>query len=152
MLIGFRITSMTLGRPALASREANVPLPAAVDDIYLEGITATGIQPAGVFSENMFFVQTLKLYAIFGEVLTHVYKPWQDRSKDDQQLDRIPINNIIKTVVDLERDLLDFKSNLPHQLNWDHAGREPGESWLLERQRNILYTRFLFCIPITEYD
>ncbi|KAG4433832.1 hypothetical protein IFR05_010680 [Cadophora sp. M221] len=136
------ITSMTLGRPALTSREATVPLPAAVDDIYLEGEGHTGVQPDEVFSENMFFVQTIKLYGIFSEVLTHVYKPWQDKTKDDQHLDGRLKNNIIKTVMDLEHELLDFKSNLPPQLSCENTFN-PDESWLLTRQRNILFTRFL---------
>lgn len=92
----------------------------------------------------MFFVQALKLYAIFGEVLTHIYKPWQNRTGDGQQVGGWPINNIIKTVVDLEHDLLRFKSDLPLPLSWDRTDKDPCESWILERQRNILYTRFLF--------
>lgn len=120
-----------------------MPLPAAVDDIYLESGTDTGIQPAEIFSLNMFFVQALKLYAIFGEVLTHVYKPWQNRTEDGQQVDGWPTDNLIKTIVDLEHDLLRFKANLPLPLSWDQIDKEPCESWILERQRNILYTRSL---------
>ena len=132
---------MTLGRPALASREASVPLPAAVDDKYLECENPTLSLPPGVFSEDTtFFVQTLKLYAIFGEVLTHVYKPWQDRSKEEQ-MDSRRVSNIIGIVMGLENDLSEFKSNLPPQLNWDSQETRTGEPWLLERQRNILYTR-----------
>jgi len=137
------ITGMTLGRPTLASREANIPLPAAADDIYLEGDNEIAIQPTDLFSQNSFFLQTLKLYAIFDEVLTHVYKPWQEFTRYDHQLDGKLQNSVLSRVVDVEYDLSVFRGQLPVQLRWDMAEKDTGESWILERQRNILHTRFL---------
>lgn len=134
------VTSMTLGRPALAPRKPAVPLPAALEDAYLEGMHATGAEPTDRFSKSTFFVQTLKLYTIFGEVLTNVYEPWQDRSAEALLVEN-HIDTSIKTVIDLERDLAGFKSALPQQLDWDGEHIKGNEPPFVERQRNILYAR-----------
>ena len=136
-----RITGMTLGRPMVASGLSDVPLPAAVDDQYVESGLCE--QPDNSISRNMFYVQTLKLYNVMGEILTQVYKPWEDAKQNAQSGFERPRNSPINVVIDLEYALSDFESNLPPQLHWDRSGMENGEPTYLERQRNVLHTRFV---------
>lgn len=130
---------MTLGRPILPAGVTTVPLPAAIDDAYLENEIEDAVQPEYLFSHNSFFLHTLKLYGIFAEVLTHVYKPWQ--VKDNQHFDGRHKNSVLDTIVDVERDLLSFQANLPLLLRWDNNAEDDGQLWILQRQRSILYTR-----------
>ncbi len=132
---------MTLGRPILSSREATIPLPSAVDDVYLEDEQGAHTQPKGSYSKNTFLVETIRLYAMCGEVLTQIYKPWQDEMADGLERDYSLPDSVLNIVVGVERQLSTFKENLPVPLNWDCVEQHRGESWISERQRNILYTR-----------
>ena len=134
---------MTLGRPGVMSGKSNVPLPMAIDDVYLDTDTQTCMQPDDVFSQNMCFVQTLKLYDIMGEILTRVYNPWQDTISDAARADWSQRNNSINAVIDLECALSEFKSNLPPQLRWSSSGSQPQGLNLIERQRNVIQRRFV---------
>jgi hypothetical protein len=132
---------MTLGRPTITSGESNVPFPTAVDDEYLDYDTNAAQQPDSIFSENNFFVQTLKLYNILGETLRHVYNPSQIKESDDQHVSDRLSNSPMNTVLNLESAISDFESNMPSQLRWDRSGVEVNERDGLERQRIVLHTR-----------
>jgi hypothetical protein len=74
-----RITSMTFGRQIRISQEVarQTPLPAAIDDEYLEDSDSEGSQPIDQPSRLFFFLAYCKLHIILGDILSTFY---HDRS------------------------------------------------------------------------
>lgn len=132
---------MTLGRPSLSSHESTVPLPSSIDD---EELTHTYRDPGTsvkASSRTAFFVQTIALYQILGQILHNVYKPWdQDVRPYDNNHQAGHIARI-GVIIELHEALRRFEENLPVPLRKGEHVAGTHQSNIAIRQRNVLQTR-----------
>lgn len=136
------VLSMTLGRPMSLSDAWPAQLPRAIDDEYMDSTSQLCEQPPGVFSCISFYICTIKLYKILGNILTNVYNLYPvlgiNKSSTDQNE-----NNPLDTLVKMDCALSEFESTIPPQLHWKQ--REGAERSLVsERQSNVLHARYCF--------
>ena len=142
LLMMYRIVSMTLGRPSMTYGKIVAPQPLAVDDEYLSGTLTSCSQPQNVFPITTFFLQSIKLFGILGDILWKVYKPWNEAIGTDRLNEERLQENSMDTIIVLDCALSDFESNIPPQLRWN--GRRPTEvleNRILVQQRNVLHGR-----------
>ncbi|KAI2981883.1 transcriptional regulator family: Fungal Specific TF [Aspergillus niger] len=125
--------SMTHGRPSMTSHLAPIPLPYATgEDVPLT---------------MGFYVATIKLYRILDRILSDVYNMWRGRMNEESKRSTRWSEGNFNSLLELERQLQYFKSNLPPYLSWSASSRPectPDESDILERQRNILRSRYYY--------
>ncbi|PWY95391.1 hypothetical protein BO94DRAFT_571971 [Aspergillus sclerotioniger CBS 115572] len=122
--------SMTHGRPSMTSHLAPVPLP-----------YSTGAVPPTMY----FYMGTIKLYRILDKVLSDVYNMWRSRSSEGVK-STFWSEGSFDPLLELERQLQSFKAGLPSCLKWTTSERldRPVESAILDRQRNILRSRYYY--------
>lgn len=127
-----RLVSMTLGRPPSIMVNDDIPLPAAIDDEYLDTQ-----QPPGVVSRNLFTAENIKMTKILGMILRRIYHP-PPREQPSQ-----PEFPDLNTLLDLDSLLQKTEEAIPVALNWDHLPQVPlsARSQLLRRQANVLHAR-----------
>jgi hypothetical protein len=127
---------MTLGRPMLLSDKWPVQLPRPIDDRYIDFTSAICHQPPDIFSRTYFFIHTIKLYKILGEILSSVYNTASGGEAPGERAESSPLDAIVK----MDCALSDFESNIPPELYW--MNRKEGKvSSILERQTNVLHAR-----------
>lgn len=127
---------MTLGRPMSLSGEWPVQLPRAIDDAYIKPTSLICHQPPDVFSRTSFFIHTIKLYTVLGEILTSVYNPAPgSKSSIERALDS-PFDTIAK----MDCSLSEFESGIPPELSWTTTN-ESQRSPVFEMQTNVLHAR-----------
>lgn len=134
---------MTLGRPPSVMANNDIPLPDAVDDVYLQAQGEGPCQPAGLPSQNTFMVINIKLMKILGLVLSRVYFPAQQQHAQSQG--ELPELNIL---IHLDALLQEAKREIPAPLDWDRPPPLDSEHIsdtyrIFRRQANVLAARWL---------
>nr|XP_001389538.2 fungal specific transcription factor [Aspergillus niger CBS 513.88] len=101
--------SMTHGRPSMTSHLAPIPLPYATgEDVPLT---------------MGFYVATIKLYRILDRILSDVYNMWRGRMNEESKRSTRWSEGNFDSLLELERQLQYFKSNLPPYLSWSASSR-----------------------------
>lgn len=133
---------MTLGRPSLSSHESTVPLPSSIDDEELIHTYRDPGVSVKASSRTAFFVQTIKLYQILGQILHDVYKPWDQalRQYDNHHHQR-GHTALIGVIIELNEALRRFEENLPESLRQSKPLVRTNQTDVSMRQRNVLRTR-----------
>ncbi|KAL4795470.1 fungal-specific transcription factor domain-containing protein [Aspergillus venezuelensis] len=116
-------SSMMLGRPPMTHASA-VPLPQAIDDQALDHSLPFPKEPHQALSQTEFY-------------------PWEDTTKEGQREEIKFANNQLQRLLDLDGELLDFKSSLPDHLNWESAQRLAPLTGPFSRESSLLKARFL---------
>jgi hypothetical protein len=141
---------MTLGRPATTPLRSSVPLPAAIDDEYLEPGAYNCVQPANEFSRINFFVEAIKLYKILGSILSSVYEPWIDDTGrmglDTAGFEHLQSSKGFDMIMSLDSALMGFHSEVPTLLKSPKSGVSTAklnseDPDTLKRQANVLHAR-----------
>ena len=137
---------MTLGRPMM-THQHNLPLPSSLDDEDF----ATYASDSGLKKLSMltFYVETIKLYQLLGQVVTDVYKPWSAYSTQDSswRAAREPQHDA-HTIMLLAEELSDYEENISLTLHWQR-GQQFRENLsevprsIIQRQSNILHARYI---------
>jgi len=124
---------MLFGRPLMIHDQDAflVQLPAAVDDQF---ITPTAILPSNKPSKMTFYIATLQLYQILGDILRGLYSPRDDYQtmKNEQWLSKV------SSIMRFDKELKDWHAGVPKFLQW---GSEEEVSDDIIRQRNVLQVR-----------
>ncbi|CCX33498.1 Similar to Uncharacterized transcriptional regulatory protein C3C7.04; acc. no. O14130 [Pyronema omphalodes CBS 100304] len=139
-----RIVSMTFGRPSMISLHSQVTLPLEVDDEHIQAESTICEQPEGRPSRISFFIQTLKLYDILGEILAYFY----DSSGSKCSLStNEKADDYYQSLLRLDRRLLDFQRELPPFLRLHPIDKNncpySHEYPFTTRQANVLHARYL---------
>ncbi|KAL6247266.1 hypothetical protein RBB50_005611 [Rhinocladiella similis] len=140
------VVSMTLGRPLMLSTPGSVPLPRAIDDHYLDRSNG---QPTGFLSTVEFFVQSVKLYVMLGQVVSQIYVPapgsLQSSQASRQRADFADFGDFA-FVQRMDADIAAFEADIPRHLHWER-GRDlpPGlyNANVFKMQASVLYARYL---------
>lgn len=124
---------MLFGRPLMIHDQDAylVQLPAAVDDQY---ITATAILSSNKPSKMTFYIATLQLYRILGDILRGLYSPRDDyrTMKNEQWLSKVSL------IMRFDKELKDWHATVPKFLQWESKEEVPDD---IIRQRNVLQIR-----------
>jgi hypothetical protein len=134
---------MTFGRPSMISLRTQVTLPLAIDDEYLSNDNTPCEQPKGTFSQTGFFIQTLKLYDILGEILAIFYDS-SGASRGAGGGAKPKPEEYYQSVLRLDKMLLDFQRQLPPnlRLEWlDDNGQPAKRDVCSQRQANVIHAR-----------
>jgi hypothetical protein len=125
---------MLFGRPLMIHDQDAylVPLPTAQDDEY---IMSTSILPSSQPSKMSFYIATLQLYKILGDILRGLYSPRDDyrTMKEGQWL--IKVSSIMR----FDKELKDWLAQVPSFLQWGTITDEVSDD--IVRQRNVLQVR-----------
>ncbi|PYH97146.1 hypothetical protein BO71DRAFT_145754 [Aspergillus ellipticus CBS 707.79] len=129
---------MALGRPPMTYWNSKVPLPQAIDDEFLIGLSQ---QPHGTISSTAFFNYNMELFRILGEILRKVYKPDLEAERMQQGEPGNFDNRIARAIVDIDLSLARFSSSLPEALRYDGTNQSSCVENTLHRQSVILQAR-----------
>lgn len=125
---------MLFGRPLMIHDQDAylVQLPTAQDD---KNITHTGILMSPRPSKMAFYIATLQLYRILGDILRELYSPRDDyrTMKEEQWLSKV------SSIMRFDKELKDWFSSVPKFLQW---GSKEDVSDDIVRQRNVLQVRY----------
>ncbi|KAK2812641.1 hypothetical protein FQN50_001287 [Emmonsiellopsis sp. PD_5] len=125
------VASMTYGRPSMTSHLASVPLPDTAGERQTPSLMT-------------FYSATIRLYKILDDILSDVYNVWRAGPRQEHSSSRS--QGSFDTLIELERRLCTYESDLPPFLNWtapsppEHPPTD--QSTTLERQRNVLHGRY----------
>ncbi|KAF1986363.1 hypothetical protein K402DRAFT_355696 [Aulographum hederae CBS 113979] len=138
-----RTTAMTYGRPVMIHKniaDRSVPLPVAEDMTTLKGHYDRAVGATKTIMGS--YIESLKLFRILYEVLTHFYAsdPRRIRSIDESFLGRTDRGVEGYTILDLDQSLTEWHRSLPDNLR--HLP-EPRATGILARQAVVLRQRFL---------
>jgi hypothetical protein len=136
---------MTLGRPMMTPCHFTVPLPSHIDvDASIQ--VQDQVEGSRTVSFLAFYVETIKLYQILGNVLTKVYKPWSVNTPSSDKDTKDIQHKDLEAIVSLDEELSNFEENIIPPLHWErdaHLRESLPESDLvvLRRQMNLLQIR-----------
>src|SRR5689334_23149684 len=106
-----RVTSMTLGRPMMTPCHFTVPLPSHIDvDASIQ--VQDQVEGSRTVSFLAFYVETIKLYQILGNVLTKVYKPWSVNTPSSDKDTKDIQHKDLEAIVSLDEELSNFEENI----------------------------------------
>ena len=135
------VVSMTLGRPLMLYQYGDIPNPGGVDDEYL---TDKNDQPQDQLSRIQFFVETVKLYKLMADVVTHLYH----RSGESEDASgKSIITGSIDFILETDKKISAFEDQVPAQLHWDKRKCLPTDvrtAAPFEQQSSVLYVRYLY--------
>lgn len=133
---------MTFGRPTMVHEPNTIPVPENVDDEYLQ-IEGEGSQPPDEPSRLGLFVHSCSLLEILGDVLHFVTncEPAADRATAANA--KIPRDNLVGRVLEINGRLDDFSETLPAHLKINEPGSDPSYTDQIRRQRQILRCRYV---------
>ncbi|KAJ5558513.1 hypothetical protein N7535_008728 [Penicillium sp. DV-2018c] len=132
-------SSMMLGRPPM-THISTVPLPEALDDEYLDFALPPRSQSQSNISRVEFYVRNLQLYEILRKILSRVYGSPVDGNKPaetEEEFERV------STVMELDSELLRFKSGLPEALKWNDMDSPCEVPEQFRRESNLLKARLV---------
>ncbi|KAL7908084.1 fungal-specific transcription factor domain-containing protein [Trichoderma velutinum] len=136
-----RTLSMTFGRPpAIPVEYVQMALPLDVEFDVINSVTGSSLEMLGGPSTVSFYIFTIKLYSILGDVIADQY---------GQNLGCAPqpsISLMLESVIRLESKLLQWKRDLPLQLKarpWDDSLSETNQNIIFDRLSIILSLRYL---------
>jgi hypothetical protein len=130
-----RLLAMTFGRPTMLSTSWDVPVPALIDDEYLNNATE-GFQPAGKPSVMGLFISSCNLFELLEEIL----KSFPDLSKQETASEMAKA--FIAPVLQYNRRLDKFIDSVPEYLKLTEYGdgmKFSNNSVTLQQQ--VLYCR-----------
>ncbi|KAK2786593.1 hypothetical protein FQN52_007769 [Onygenales sp. PD_12] len=131
LIFALGVVSMTYGRPSMTSHLDSVPLPDTVEERQGPSLMT-------------FYATTIRLYKILDDILSDVYNAWRARPRQEHSSSRNQWS--FDTLIELERRLCTYESDLPPFLNWTVPSlpEQPrtDQSIMLERQRNVLHGRY----------
>ncbi|PYI22468.1 hypothetical protein BO99DRAFT_303803, partial [Aspergillus violaceofuscus CBS 115571] len=136
-----RASSMMLGRPPMIQDSA-VPLPDAIDDEALDQPNLVSRLPPTALSRTEFYVRTLQLYQILRQILARIFAPWEGRQENLAEQPQAESSQA-RNVMELEVELLAFKSGLPVELNWQNGEIPANTTKQYSRESCLLRARFL---------
>jgi hypothetical protein len=136
-----RLLAMTFGRPTMLSTSWDVPVPALIDDEYLNNATE-GFQPAGKPSVMGLFISSCNLFELLEEILKSFYsgEPFPDLSKQETASEMAKA--FIAPVLQYNRRLDKFIDSVPDYLKLTEYGdgmKFSNNSVTLQQQ--VLYCR-----------
>ena len=137
-----RLLAMTFGRPTMLSSSWDVPVPALIDDEYLNNGTE-GQQPEGKPSVMGLFVSSCDLFQLLEEILNSFYsgEPFPDLSKQDKASDMAKA--FIAPVLQYNRRLDEFIDSVPSYLKLGQYGEGAKfNSNSVALQQQVLYSRY----------
>jgi hypothetical protein len=137
-----RLLAMTFGRPTMLSTSWDVPVPALIDDEYLNNATE-GFQPEGKPSVLGLFVSSCYLFELLEEILNSFYsgEPFPDLSKQEKASEMAKA--FIAPVLQYNRRLDSFIDSVPEYLKLGgDATKYNSNSVALQQQ--VLYCRYAF--------
>uniref|UniRef100_A0A0B7JZM6 Xylanolytic transcriptional activator regulatory domain-containing protein n=2 Tax=Bionectria ochroleuca TaxID=29856 RepID=A0A0B7JZM6_BIOOC len=133
-----RVLSMTFGRPSMIANWLSdaVPLPLMIDDDYLDMVNeSSAVRPDGKPTEVAFFVKSLELYRITNNSLLELYiRPLEIRVHDQQ---------LLASVLEFDSTLTRWAWTIPDQLCYTPEEGKTSQSFILQRQRIVLRSRYL---------
>ncbi|KAL7793969.1 fungal-specific transcription factor domain-containing protein [Trichoderma afarasin] len=136
-----RTLSMTFGRPpAIPVEYVQMALPLDVEFDGINAITGPHMEMLGSPSTVSFYIFTIKLYSILGDVIADQY---------GQNLGCAPqpsISLMLESVIRLESKLLQWRRDLPLHLKarpWDDSLSESNQNIIFDRLSIILSLRYL---------
>jgi hypothetical protein len=138
-----RLLAMTFGRPTMLSTSWDVPVPALIDDEYLNNATE-GFQPEGKPSVLGLFVSSCYLFELLEEILNSFYsgEPFPDLSKQEKASEMAKA--FIAPVLQYNRRLDNFIDSVPNYLKLGHYGDTTKyNSNSVALQQQVLYCRFV---------
>jgi hypothetical protein len=138
----FRLLAMTFGRPTMLSSSWDVPVPALIDDEYLNNGTE-GHQPEGKPSVMGLFVSSCDLFQLLEEILNSFYsgEPFPDLSKQEKASDMAKA--FIAPVLQYNRRLDEFIDSVPSYLKLGQYGEGAKfNSNSVALQQQVLYSRY----------
>ena len=128
---------MTYGRPTMTTHLAPLPPPDGSDTSRQEG--------TGDPSLMAFYTEAIKLYGILDTILSDVYYAWRGRSRQDQSEPSVRSLGGLDIVLEIERQLTLFETNLPSFLKWGSGTStmhsDKGLNQAIDQQRNVLHAR-----------
>lgn len=96
-----------------------------------------------------FYIEAIKLYGILDRILSDVYSAWRGRSRQDQARSSTKSLGGLDIVLEIERQLTLFESNLPSFLKWSSAMHsDTGLDQAIAQQRNVLHARYVPDLPL----
>jgi len=124
---------MLFGRPLMIHDQDAylVPLPTAQDDQYiLSSSILTSPQP----SKMSFYIATLQLYKILGDILRGLYSPRDDYRTMEEGQWLVKVSSIMR----FDKQLKDWLTQVPSFLQWGSTDEVSDD---IVRQRNVLQVR-----------
>lgn len=110
--MAYRLLAMTFGRPTMVNKSFSTPVPAQIDDEYLQK-DGSGTQPPSSPSRLGLFVFSCKLFEILADILSTSYA---GRTSTDSHSES-SVQDLISDVLSFNRRLDDFIVSLPGYLN-----------------------------------
>jgi hypothetical protein len=122
---------------------SQVTLPLEIDDEFIGNENTPCEQPDGRPSRMSFYIYTLKLYDILGEILSVFYDFSGSRSATTASGEKT--DHYYQSLLRLDRMLLDFQRGLPPFLRFHSVDKNnrpyAGEYPFTTRQANVLHAR-----------
>ena len=156
----YSVISMAYGRPFMIPVTQNLNLPQAIDDELLTSYpNPPATQPPDKPSHMAFFVHTLQLYEIMGEILTTLYSTGTRRLLEDTSgvSDEQQRATNLSSIIRLEMALDTWEKGLPWFLRLGTYTRDSADSPrnqrnktdnILLRQNNVLRARYVNSCPL----
>jgi hypothetical protein len=141
-----RAISMMLGRPVM-TQHSTIPLPEAIDDEYLQPSFHCCQQPENTISKTEFYIQTLGLYKILREILSKVYGLGVDGEEYGLSKNKNNESSRAQVLMELDSELLNFKSNLPLALRWNDNHQDMETAKAFCRESSLIQARLAIHIP-----
>lgn len=101
-------------------------------------------------SQFTFYVETIKLYLILGNILSRVYKPWSVQGSDfgrQENSSHVQATDL-EAIMSLDEELSNFEDGIASYLHWER-GINTRDSlsehcqWIIRRQTNVLHARLV---------
>lgn len=132
-----RIASTTFGRPLMVTQDFGVNYPVFTDDDCITDRAILSPTISAPPSIMLFFQHTIKLYDVLAEILKSFYDICTPESNGSD-----PRTDMLKTVLEIEGKLDDFRQRLPVHLQLDNPLSSSLDA-LRRRQKNVLLCRYL---------
>ncbi|KAL1966635.1 hypothetical protein VTN77DRAFT_4046 [Rasamsonia byssochlamydoides] len=141
-----RVVAMTFGRPAMISKGSAqaVPLPATIDEEFMDSNSSEVRQPADRPSMMAFFSKSVELYEIMNDILLSLYMPVSDDCAEDMYGFYFSQESKEgeRTIFELDRALTKWSRSLPPHLRGSSA--DAAKNPIFYRQSIVIRARFLY--------
>ncbi|KAA8915718.1 hypothetical protein TRICI_002125 [Trichomonascus ciferrii] len=132
-----RIASTTFGRPLMITQDFGVEYPVFIDDDCITDRAILSPTLSAPPSIMLFFQHTIRLYDVLADVLKSFYDICMP---ENQEAD--PRTDMLKTVLEIEGKLDEFRQRLPVHLQLDNPPSNALDP-IRRRQKNVLLCRYL---------
>lgn len=132
-----RIASTTFGRPLMITQDFGVDYPVFIDDDCITDRAILSPTISSPPSIMLFFQHTIKLYDVLADILRSFYDICMPENHESD-----PRTGMLKTVLEIEGKLDEFRQRLPAHLQLDNSPSKSLEP-IPRRQKNVLLCRCL---------